>query len=255
MFDPFLDFQTAGYLRNFEGLKDLDEVKRLEHFFFETNLEEALEFLKSRRGDLTYEHFLKVHEILFSDFYPWAGKDREELGVGRIVGKGKSTGFELSELSRRAVEWGLGLGNDKEYLIKRPGEVMGAFAWGHPFLDGNGRTMLLVHSELCHRSNFSISWMSSNKTGYLSALSHELNKPEDRVLDKYLLSLIDSSKPRADWVIHFKSLPDLNGMDDSDENIAYQDDDQDAIAQYEEIKRSRKEEIFSASNSSKTRRP
>lgn len=255
MFDPFQDFQTAGYLRNLEGLKNLDEIKRFEHFFFESNLEEALEFLKSRRGDLTYEHFLKVHKILFSDFYPWAGKDREDLGVGRIVGKGESTGFELSELSRRAVEWGLHLGNDKEYIAKRPGAVMGAFAWGHPFLDGNGRTMLLVHSELCHRANFSIDWMSSQKTEYLSALSYELKKPEDQILDKYLLNLIEGSKPRSDWVIHFKSLPGLGGMDDGDENIAYQDDDQEAIAQYEEIKRSRKEIIPGASKSSKTRRP
>ena len=30
MFDPFEDFQTAGYLRNVEGLKDLEKLKVLE---------------------------------------------------------------------------------------------------------------------------------------------------------------------------------------------------------------------------------
>jgi cell filamentation protein len=41
------------------------------------------------------------------------------------------------------------MGNDPVVLAKKPGVVMGQFAWGHPFLDGNGRTMLIVHTELC----------------------------------------------------------------------------------------------------------
>ncbi|WP_226981161.1 Fic family protein [Vibrio litoralis] len=28
---------------------------------------------------------------------------------------------------------------------------MGFFAYGHPFIDGNGRIMLIIHNELCHR--------------------------------------------------------------------------------------------------------
>jgi len=88
VFDPFLDFQSAGYLRNVEGLKDPQRIKRLEHFFFESNLEEAVQFLSRQRGPVTYPHFLQVHRILFHEFYPWAGQDRQQLGVGRIVTKG-----------------------------------------------------------------------------------------------------------------------------------------------------------------------
>jgi fido (protein-threonine AMPylation protein) len=29
-------------------------------------------------------------------------------------------------------------------MRERPGEVMGYFAHGHPFLDGNGRTIMVV---------------------------------------------------------------------------------------------------------------
>jgi cell filamentation protein len=67
VFDPFGDFETRGYLQNFEGLKRMDEVKVLEHTFFEANLEDAFEFLGSVKGPLTYKHFLKVHHVLFSD--------------------------------------------------------------------------------------------------------------------------------------------------------------------------------------------
>ncbi|WP_432413570.1 hypothetical protein [Pantoea allii] len=33
MFDPFGDFETAGYLRNVERIKDIDILKRQEHIF------------------------------------------------------------------------------------------------------------------------------------------------------------------------------------------------------------------------------
>ena len=141
MFDPFGDFQSAGYLRNIERLKDPEEIKVQEHLFFEANLEQALLYLERLSAPVDYNNFLEVHRILFGEFYPWAGQDRHALGVGRLVGKGESVQFEASELCQRAVEWGLNMGNDHATMRIRPGEVMGAFAWGHPFLDGNGRTI------------------------------------------------------------------------------------------------------------------
>ena len=163
MFDPFNDFQTAGYLRNAEAQKDPKKVRRAEFVAFHYRLEEALDQLKRRRGTLTYGDYTRVHKTLFQDYYPWAGRDRHDLKVGRVITKGPNVQFELSENCRQAVEWGLGIGNDIDYIRQRPGEVMGAFAWGHPFLDGNRRAMLLVHSELYHRADFAIDWIASNK--------------------------------------------------------------------------------------------
>ena len=186
MFDPFEDFQTAGYLRNVEGLKDLEKLKVLEHVFFEANLEEALHSLRRIKGPIEYTHFLSVHRILFEDLYPWAGQDRHALGVGRFVGKGQRVpNFEASERCQQAVEWGLRIGNDLKTMREQSGAVMGAFAWGHPFLDGNGRTMLLVHAELCHRAGFSIDWRATQKADYLEALTRELDHP-GKHLDGYL---------------------------------------------------------------------
>ncbi len=44
-FDPFGDFETAGYLQNSLGLKDPTEVKESEHFSFELSIEDALTYL------------------------------------------------------------------------------------------------------------------------------------------------------------------------------------------------------------------
>lgn len=75
LFDPFGDFQTAGYLRNTSQLHDPNLIKELEHQNFKANLPTALSFLEKRRT-IDYSAFLQVHKILFSDFYPWAGQDR-----------------------------------------------------------------------------------------------------------------------------------------------------------------------------------
>lgn len=101
-FDPFGDFETAGYLQNSLQLKDPTEVKESEHLSFELSIEEALAYL-AKKKPIDYKTVLKVHEILFSGFYHWAGKDRNELVPHLAVFKGshddpRSTVFERPEL-------------------------------------------------------------------------------------------------------------------------------------------------------------
>lgn len=241
MFDPFSDFETAGYLRNFEGLKDPDEIKVQEHAFFEANLEEALDRLSNHNGPQAYEHFLEVHAILFQDFYPWAGQDRHMLDVGRLVEKG-DVQFEVAERSRQAVEWGLRMGNDTRTIRLKPGAVMGAFAWGHPFLDGNGRTMLLVHTALCARAGFSIAWQLTRKNEYLRALTAEIRTPDQGALDEYFRPLISPISSRDDWLSQIIALPGLDGSQ-MDENVAYQANDADAVERYTEAARTRAQSL------------
>lgn len=73
MFDPFKDFASAGYLRNTAREKDPQIVKQIEHALFTANLQDATAWLKKRRN-LQDDDFLKVHQILFGGFYPWAGR-------------------------------------------------------------------------------------------------------------------------------------------------------------------------------------
>jgi cell filamentation protein len=74
-FDPFGDFETVGYLRNFEKEKAPVIVKRLEHASFTTDIDDAFTALAGKKP-LTYADVLSTHEILFDAFYPWAGQDR-----------------------------------------------------------------------------------------------------------------------------------------------------------------------------------
>ncbi|MEZ8532531.1 Fic/DOC family protein [Vibrio cyclitrophicus] len=210
VFDPFLDFEENGYLQNRFKEKDPNVIRELEHTMFRAGLDDALEHL-SKREEITYGDFLEVHRILFSEIYPWAGKDRNELVPDKAISKGGVKFCHPIEI-QRSIAYGLQLGQDKEYMLTNHGEVMGLFAYGHPFLDGNGRTMLLIHTELCHRAGFSIEWEKTTKVDYLTALSKEIEKPRDKPLNAYLSQFIGPTRSRDSWGGSIKSINGLDGV-------------------------------------------
>jgi len=215
MFDPFNDFGKNGYLQNVRKDKNEAVIKSFEHNLFRANITDALQYLESRKA-IAYKDFLKVHEILFSSYYPWAGKDRSITMPDRAVIKG-SVIFCHPFDAKRAVETGLTIGQKKSEMGKRPGEVMGLFAYGHPFLDGNGRTMLLIHLELAYRAGFSISWADTKKIDYLSALSKEIDSPGQGILDSYLLQFKGNRTERSNWGKSVLAMKGLDGLDDKNQ--------------------------------------
>lgn len=212
----------AGYLRNTGAEKDLDVVKAAEHVLFRAQLPAALDYL-SRCGRIKYEDFLNVHRILFSGLYPWAGLDRLAVVPDKAISKG-SVYFCHPRDCQRAVEDGLSRAQEKKQMATRPGFIMGLFAYGHPFLDGNGRTMLLVHAELCFRAGISVDWTRSRKAPYLQALTLEIESPNAGHLDAYLLPLLDAPVPRAQWQNTVMALPGLDGANvEADSAASYSD--------------------------------
>jgi cell filamentation protein len=113
---------------------------------------------------------------------------------------------------------------EKKQMATRPGFIMGLFAYGHPFLDGNGRTMLLVHAELCFRAGISVDWTRSRKAPYLQALTLEIESPNAGHLDAYLFPLLDAPVPRAQWQNTVMALPGLDGANvEADSAASYSD--------------------------------
>jgi cell filamentation protein len=177
---------------------------------------------------------LKVHKTLFSGFYPWAGKDRNELVPHLAVFKGshndpRSTAFERPEFIKRSVDYALKLAADKKHFREHPGEVMGQLAFAHPFLDGNGRTILLVFMELCYRAKFAIDWSKTNKDDYLRALSYEIREPGQGLLDNYLKPFRVAISSRDEWPATISGIRGLDGLDKED--ITYESLDNPEVQQ------------------------
>ncbi|MFZ2986745.1 Fic/DOC family protein [Ideonella sp.] len=236
MFDPFGDYADAGYLRNHIGEKDLELVKVAEHELFRAQLPRALSYLVSCKR-IGYHDFLEVHRILFDGLYPWAGQDRAQVLPERAVIKGEVY-FCHPRDCQRAVNEGLSLAQDKKLIATRPGFVMGMFAYGHPFLDGNGRTMLLIHAELCFRAGLSVDWTRTGKGPYLEALTLEIQDPNAGHLDAYLRPFIGAPISRDQWAQSVATMPGLDGTNDLQDTAA-QYEDPDVTKRYQAFERRR----------------
>ena len=248
MFDPFGDYETAGYLRNTQGEKTLELIKIAEHQLFRAKLPEALEFLSAGKR-IGYGDFLEVHRILFEGLYPWAGKDRAATLPDRAVTKG-DVFFSHPRDCQKAVVEGLNLAQTAKQMATRPGFIMGMFAYGHPFLDGNGRTMLLVHAELCYRAKMSIDWIATAKAPYLDALTLELEEPNAGHLDNYLRPYVSKQIPRDAWLQAVSEMPGLDGANTgADESLPYSDPE--VAKNYKEFEERRDYKIGDAADPAK----
>jgi cell filamentation protein len=139
---------------------------------------------------------------------------------------------------RPAVEYGLRLGQDKQAKVERPGEVMGYLAFGHPSLDGNGRTIMTVHSVLAQRAGFSIDWSAANKIDYLNSLTGELERPGKGILDGYLAPFLGEPIDYDRLAAQVVGAPGLHGRIDTDE-ILGNSADPEVKARYEAMLRKR----------------
>ena len=236
-FDPFGDFETQGYLRNLAKEKDPEIVRRLEHTAFTTGIDAAFEYL-AKVEHLSYPDVIETHRILFDAVYPWAGQDRLKTAPDLAISKGNVL-FARPEDIRRAVEFALTHGQDKKAMAAKPGEIMGYFAYGHPFLDGNGRTIMVVHGVLAQRAGFSIDWAATGKTDYLATLTQELDDPGEGHLDAYLKPFIREALSDDRLAEEIVQTPGLDGSDEQNEVLGKTSDPA-LKARYEQQKMKRR---------------
>jgi len=242
-FDPFRDFTERGYLRNVGGEKDPKKVKWLEHVSFASELPVALDLL-AERGHVGYQDVLDVHGTLFGSVYPWAGQDRLQTAPDLAVGRGPVLFAAPSEI-RRSVDYALELAQKRNAMGDQPGTVMGYLAYGHPFLDGNGRALMTVHAHLAQRAGVSIAWGATNKSDYLNALTRELQEPGSGHLDDYLRPHMGVAIGQDNLASHLLSLPGLGSTEERlpEHEVAGDLNDADVRARYEEYELKREESL------------
>ena len=158
-FDPFGDFDERGYLRNKAGLHDQNAIKEFEHRAFLDKLES-----RSLRRPSSFHTKTSSKLTTSCSRKSIPGQDRTaRLAPDIAVSKGETVLFAHPADAQRAVEYGLQLGSDPAVMKQRPGEVMGYLAYGHPFLDGNGRTIMVVHVVMAERAGISIDWSATTR--------------------------------------------------------------------------------------------
>jgi cell filamentation protein, protein adenylyltransferase len=196
-----------------------------------TGIDGAFTALQTRE-ELAYEDVLKTHKALFDAVYPWAGQDRMQTASRLTIRKGNVIFANPSDV-RLAVEHGLRLGQNKDTMIARPGEVMGYLAFGHPFLDGNGRTIMTLHSIMAQRAGFSIDWSATTQADYLNALTRELEDPGKGLLDSYLKPFIGKAIAHDRLAGKIAGAPGIDGRAAQANEVLGDSTDPDVERQYQ----------------------
>ncbi len=182
---------------------------------------------------------LDTHKTLFDAVYPWAGQDRLTTAPHIAVSKGPVL-FAHPKFIQSAAEYALKHGQDKKFMAEKPGEIMGYLAYAHPFLDGNGRTIMVVHAVLAQRGGFSIDWAATGKADYLAALTKELDVPGKGHLDGYLKPFFREAAPAELLASKITAAPGLDGNDGRNEVLGSTEDPAiKARYEHQEFKRKR----------------
>jgi cell filamentation protein len=100
--------------------------------------------------------------------------------------------------------------------------VFGDFAHAHPFLEGNGRTILTIFAELTRRAGFHIDWEAIDKRLFLSALNEELLRPNRGTMDGLVLPYVKDgvlTEEMTAWRLRVRFKPELPADEDEDEDF------------------------------------
>ncbi len=111
---------------------------------------------KGITGDFDKSHFLKIHEYLFEDIYPFAGKIRNEnISKGEFrFAQFEYIEPELEKLLNQLKKENYLKGLDKVALVKKLAYYLAELNVLHPFREGNGRTIREFIRQLALKNGY-----------------------------------------------------------------------------------------------------
>ena len=156
--DPYV--QDNGVLTNLGGFTDTQSLSA-----FEADLAMArmLELQEAPiPGSFDLDHLCAIHQWIFQDVYPWAGKIRvvdigknqtRFLPHSRIPDAFRSVQEQILKTSCFAD-----LAGDLHAFASEAGRVLGQINIIHAFREGNGRTQREFLKMLAERAGFKLCW-------------------------------------------------------------------------------------------------
>ncbi len=133
----------TNVLKNKLDIIDKKELLRAETFYFIARLKTL------PKGDLSVEHFKKIHAHLLQDVYEWAGQFRD-IPTARGSARFCQPQFISQELKKAIKSFDLDEIRKKQpkAFANKIAEIVGDLNAIHPFLDGNGRIIRVYIKEL-----------------------------------------------------------------------------------------------------------
>ena len=125
----------------------------------------------SQIGNFDLDHFLKIHEFLFEDIYPFAGKFRNEnIAKGYFsFAEWQYIEPEIKRLFDKLKAENYLQGKSREELVKGLAYYLSELNVLHPFREGNGRTIREFIRELAFFNGYVLDLQNTTSDELLKA--------------------------------------------------------------------------------------
>ena len=125
----------------------------------------------SKIGNFDLDHFLKIHEFLFEDIYPFAGKFRNEnIAKGYFsFAEWQYIEPEIKRLFDKLKAEDYLQGKSREELVKGLAYYLSELNVLHPFREGNGRTIREFIRELAFFNGYVLDLQNTTSDELLKA--------------------------------------------------------------------------------------
>ena len=125
----------------------------------------------SKIGNFDLDHFLKIHEFLFEDIYPFAGKFRNEnIAKGYFsFAEWQYIEPEINRLFDKLKAENYLQGKSREELVKGLAYYLSELNVLHPFREGNGRTIREFIRELAFFNGYILDLQNTTSEELLKA--------------------------------------------------------------------------------------
>lgn len=167
-----------GTLRNKEGLRDPDKLRRFEYAAVQARQFEVMAGVASVDKTFDAGHVRQIHAHLFQDVFAWAGEYRRvNMSKGGSPGGFADVGSNqidryLGDVSRlvQGIEWAK---LDRVEFGQAAANVFAHLNQAHPFREGNGRTSKVFMEPVAQRSAFTLDYarVSPLEWNHASAMS------------------------------------------------------------------------------------
>lgn len=163
--------QPNGTLKNKLGISDNQELRQKEYELSSIN---SIKILDKKPKINSINDLYKIHKLMFSDLYSWAGQKRQ--------GNFNKNGYEFFDYQffdmaeQDANDKITKINNTKEPTSKDYAELLDTLNYMHPFREGNGRSTKLFLECLAAKHGQSISYPRKNDEMIEAQNNSDINK-------------------------------------------------------------------------------
>ncbi len=149
-----------------ENLREIRDAEKLTRFEGRTTARRLMQLSNLPvRGEFSTPHLKSIHQYIFQDVYPWAGKFRTVniSKAGHSFARADFLESALDGLFRKLASEKYLRGLDSSTFTQRAAFFLGEINAAHPFREGNGRTQREFIRQLAQEAGFTLHWSRTTR--------------------------------------------------------------------------------------------